>query len=304
MQIFRVNDYLKSTYGTKIYKLALKSGATCPNRDGKIGTGGCIFCSLKGSGDFAEPFYDSVTEQIDKAKARVKQKAGENAKYIAYFQDFSATYAPLEHLRKIFFEAISHPDIAILSIATRPDCLPDDVLKLLDELNKIKPVWVELGLQTANQKTADYIHRGYDNSCFTKAVNELKSIKIYTVVHLIIGLPFETEEMIYNSAQFVAKHKVDGIKLHLLHVLKNTELALEFEKGVFKELSLERYCELLSECIKRLPPFTAIHRITGDGNKQDLIAPLWSADKKMVLNTINRYFAEIDLTQGELYVEK
>ncbi len=304
MFINTLNENLKAFYGTKVYKLALKSGATCPNRDGKIGTGGCIFCSLKGSGDFAEPVCESVTEQIEKAKARVKLKVNETAKYIAYFQDFSATYAPVEHLRKIFYEAISHPDVVILSVATRPDCLPQEVLNLLDELNRIKPVWVELGLQTANETTARYIRRGYDNECFTKAVNKLKGLNIYTVAHLIIGLPFECDEMIYNSVEFLAEHNIDGVKFHLLHVLKNTDLAKDFFDDKFNELSLEKYCELLSGCIKRIPKSVVIHRITGDGDKNELIAPLWSADKKRVLNTLNRYFRKIDLTQGELCVEK
>lgn len=304
MYFHSLNDYLKSNYGTKIYKLALKSGANCPNRDGKIGTGGCIFCSQKGSGDFAEPMTESVAEQIERAKLKVKNKAGEKAKFIAYFQDYSATYAPIEHLRRIFHEAIYHPDIAILSVATRPDCLPDDVLQLLDELNQIKPVWVELGFQTSHEPTAKYIRRGYDNACFCEAVENLRNLKIYTVAHLIIGLPFETDEIIYKSAEFIANQNLGGVKFHLLHVLKNTDLAIDYEKGLFKDLSLEKYCELLSGCIKRMPETTVIHRITGDGNKQELIAPVWSADKKKVLNTINKYFRDINLMQGELYVEK
>lgn len=303
MYINTLNEYLKSTYGTKVYKLALKSGATCPNRDGALGKNGCIFCSLKGSGDFAEPICENVTEQIEYAKQRVSSKVNDSAKYVAYFQDFSATYAPIEHLKRLFTEAVFHPDIAVLSVATRPDCLQKEVLDLLAKLNEIKPVWVELGLQTAHESTAKYIRRGYDNSCFSNAVEELRKRNIYTVVHLIIGLPFETDEMIYKSAEFVAKHNVGGIKFHLLHVLKNTDLEKDYQNGKFQALTLDKYCELLSGCIKRTPKSTVIHRITGDGNKAELIAPLWSADKKKVLNRINKYFRDQDLIQGELCIE-
>ncbi len=303
MQYYSVNTYLKEKYKCKIYKLALKSGATCPNRDGKLGFGGCIFCS-GGSGHFAEDKNTSVSEQIERAKALIKNKVDESTKYIAYFQDYSATYAPIDILRNNFTEAINHPDVAILSIATRPDCLPDEVLDLLKELNKIKPVWVELGLQTSNEETAQYIRRGYKNEVFEKAVTRLKELGIYTVAHLIIGLPNENEDTIYNTVRYVCDLGVDGIKYHLLHVLKNTDLETEYESGGFETLSLDKYCEILSGCIKRTDKRIAIHRLTGDGDKRLLIAPLWSADKKHVLNTINRYFEATNTVQGELVVEK
>ena len=304
MYYYTLNEYLKSTFGKKVYKLALKSGATCPNRDGTVGTKVCIFCSCNGSGSFAESVCESVTEQIENAKKRLKNKVNNQTKYIAYFQDYSATYAPLSHLEKIFYEAINHPDVAVLSVATRPDCLPDDVLDLLSKLNKIKPVWVELGFQTSNEHTAEYIRRGYENSVFANTVSKLKSLGIYTVAHIIIGLPFETDEIIYLTTKYVCNQNVDGIKFHLLHVLKGTDLEVDFSLNKFETLSLEKYSEILGECIKRTPKNIVIHRITGDGDKKELISPIWSGDKKRVLNYINNYFNEINLNQGELVIEK
>ncbi len=300
---YSLNEHLKQKFGCKVYKLALSGGMTCPNRDGTLGTRGCIFCSQSGSGDSAEQRHASVTEQIENAKHRVEAKI-KNGKYIAYFQDFTNTYAPVKHLETVFTEAINHPDVVALSIATRPDCLPEDVLMLLEKLNKIKPVWIELGLQTIHKTTADYIRRGYELSVFDSAVASLKSIGVEVVVHMIIGLPNETDEMIFDTAQYIGRSGADGIKLHLLHVLQNTDLAKDYSNGSFEPPTLEKYTELLIGCIKRIPKGMVIHRLTGDGAKKELIAPLWSADKKRVLNYINGEFKRTNLIQGELFVER
>ena len=282
-----LNEYLKKEYGGKVYKLALSAVTTCPNRDGKVGFGGCIFCGEEGSGSFASPVSLNISEQIEMAKAKIKSKTDAD-KFIAYFQSFTNTYAPVEYLEKVFFEAISHPQVVILSIATRPDCLPDEILALLERLNKIKPVWVELGLQTIHEKTAQYIRRGYPLSVYYDAVKKLKNIGINVITHMIIGLPFESEKMIIETADYIGQSGADGIKLQLLHVLKGTDLEKEYLAGKFKTLSLERYTEILKKCLAVLPPDMVIHRITGDGDKKKLIAPLWSANKKKVLNYINK----------------
>lgn len=295
-----LSEHLKSRFGCKVYKLALSGGMTCPNRDGTLGTKGCIFCSESGSGDFAEAGCSSITEQIEKAKQRVFDKI-KSGKYIAYFQDYTNTYAPVSYLERIFTEAINHPDVVALSIATRPDCLPQDVLLLLDRLNRIKPVWVELGLQTVHPASAQYIRRGYELEVFDRAVKELKKIGIETIVHMIIGLPNETDDMIFETAKYIGHSGADGVKFHLLHVLKNTDLEADFIKGDFELPSLERYTQLLAGCIKRIPKTTVVHRLTGDGAKRDLVAPLWSADKKRVLNYINSEFQKMNLSQGELF---
>ena len=292
-----LNEELRKMFGEKVYKLALEGGFSCPNRDGKIGTGGCVFC-LGGSGDFAEKPSGNIFEQIEKAKARVEKK-NPSGKYIAYFQSYTNTYAPVSYLRKLFFEAISHPDIVALSIGTRPDCLPDETVELLSELNKIKPVWVELGLQTIHPETAEYIRRGYELPVFDSAVERLKKAGIYVIVHMIIGLPAETPEMIFETAEYIGKSGANGIKLQLLHVLSGTDLAKDYEAGKFRTLELDEYISILEECIRRLPPRMAIHRLTGDGNKRRLIAPLWSGDKKRVLNAINSAFEKDKLIQGE-----
>ncbi|MBQ3550706.1 MAG: TIGR01212 family radical SAM protein [Clostridia bacterium] len=295
-----LSEHLKSRFGCKVYKLALSGGMTCPNRDGTLGTKGCIFCSESGSGDFAEAGCSSITEQIEKAKQRVFDKI-KSGKYIAYFQDYTNTYAPVSYLERIFTEAINHPDVVALSIATRPDCLPQDVLLLLDRLNRIKPVWVELGLQTVHPASAQYIRRGYELEVFDRAVKELKDIGIETIVHMIIGLPHETDDMIFETARYIGHSGADGVKFHLLHVLKNTDLEADFLKGDLELPSLERYTQLLAGCIKRIPKTTVVHRLTGDGAKRDLVAPLWSADKKRVLNYINSEFQRMNLSQGELF---
>ena len=286
MKYTTLNNYLKERFGEKVYKIALNGGFTCPNRDGSIDTRGCIFCSKGGSGDFAESPDLTITEQIENGKKRLEKKI-KNGKYIAYFQAFTNTYAPVERLRTIYEEAINHPDIVALSIGTRPDCLGDDVLALLDELNKIKPIFVELGLQTINEDTAKYIRRGYTLEVYDKAVADLHKIGINVVTHIILGLPNESMEDMLNSVKYACK-VTDGIKLQLLHILKGTDLAKDYEQGKFEVLTLEQYTEIIKECVQIIPENVVIHRLTGDGAKKDLIAPLWSADKKTVLNTINQ----------------
>lgn len=291
MEYLSFNKYLKDKFGQKVYKISLGGGFTCPNRDGKTGTRGCIFCSKGGSGDFAESREMSITEQIENGKKKVEKKI-KSGKYIAYFQAFTNTYAPVEILRQKYEEAINHPDIVALSIATRPDCLGDDVLRLLNEMNKIKPVFVELGLQTIHQKSAKYIRRGYDLSVYNKAVRDLKKIGVNVVVHVILGLPNESENDMLETVKYVCESGANGIKLQLLHVIDGTDLAKDYEKGLFKTLEFDEYVNLIVKCVKIIPKDIVIHRLTGDGAKKDLIAPLWSADKKKVLNAINKALRE------------
>lgn len=291
MEYLSFNKYLKDKFGQKVYKISLDGGFTCPNRDGKAGTRGCIFCSKGGSGDFAESREMSITEQIESGKKKVEKKI-KSGKYIAYFQAFTNTYAPVETLRQKYEEAINHPDIVALSIATRPDCLGDDVLKLLDEMNKIKPVFVELGLQTIHQKSAKYIRRGYDLSIYDKAVRDLKKIGVNVVVHVILGLPNESENDMLETVKYVCESGANGIKLQLLHIIDGTDLANDYEKGLFKTLEFDEYVNLIVKCVKIIPKDIVIHRLTGDGAKKDLIAPLWSTDKKRVLNAINKALRE------------
>lgn len=286
MRYTTLNTYLKNRFGCKVYKIAIDAGFTCPNRDGTLDTRGCIFCSKGGSGDFAESRALSIYNQIEAGKSRVAKKI-KDGKYIAYFQAFTNTYAPVAHLRELYMQAVRHPDIAALSIATRPDCLADDVLQLLKEINNIKPVFVELGLQTIHKKTADYIRRGYDLETYDTAVENLHRAGLNVVTHLIIGLPYETEKEILESVEYVCK-RTDGIKLQLLHILKETDLAIDYENGMFDVLTLEEYTDIIVKCVRIIPENVVVHRLTGDGAKKDLIAPLWSADKKRVLNTINR----------------
>lgn len=287
MEYYSFNQYLKEKFGCKVYKICINAGFTCPNRDGTLDTRGCIFCSVGGSGDFAESAALSVTEQIEKGKARVKNKI-KSGKYIAYFQAFTNTYAPVETLRKKFTEAINHPDIVMLSVATRPDCLPEEVIELLKELNRIKPVSVELGLQTIHEKTAAYIRRGYPLACYDSAVKRLKAADIDTVCHIILGLPGESEQEMLESVEYVCKSGINGIKLQLLHVLRGTDLAVDCAAGKFEVLTMEEYLKIIKKCLEIIPKNIVIHRLTGDGAKKDLIAPLWSADKKKVLNAISK----------------
>lgn len=291
MKYTTLNSYLKEKFGCKVYKISLDCGFTCPNRDGSLGYGGCIFCSKGGSGDFAESRTLGVTEQIESGKEKVKNKI-KNGKYIAYFQAFTNTYADVNTLEKIFSEAINHPDIVALSIATRPDCLEQEKVELLSRLNKIKPIFVELGLQAVNEKTAKYIRRGYTLDVYDDAVKRLHEQGINVVTHIIIGLPYETKEDMLSSVKYVCK-VTDGIKLQLLHILKGTDLAKDYFEHKFDVLSLEEYTDIIAECVKVIPENVVIHRLTGDGAKKDLIAPLWSADKKKVLNTINKRLSEM-----------
>ena len=298
MRYNSLNNYLRNKFGCKVYKLSIPSGLSCPNRDGKLSTKGCIFCSNGGSGDFATSAALSVTEQIEQAKEKVSKKIT-NGKYIAYFQSFTNTYGDVDYLKKIFTEAINHPDIVALSIGTRPDCLPNDVLDLLNRLNQIKPVWVELGLQTIHEKTARYINRGYTLDVFDQAVENLNKLNIDVIVHLILGLPNETNDMILESVKYVCSKPISGIKLQLLHILKNTPLEKEYFLNQFHIYSLEEYASLLGECICNIPSDIVIHRLTGDGPKSLLIEPLWSGNKKLVLNYINKYFNDMDIIQGK-----
>lgn len=287
MKYYSLNNYLRDTFGEKVYKLSLNAGFTCPNRDGTIDARGCIFCSKGGSGDFAESSSLSITEQIENGKKRVEQKS-KSGKYIAYFQAFTNTYAPIDILREKFYEAIKHKDIVALSVATRPDCLGDDVLNLLNELNKIKPVFVELGLQTIHRESAGYIRRGYSLDVYDKAVRNLKKTGVNIVVHIILGLPNETKADMLESVKYVCNSGINGIKLQLLHVLKNTDLEKDYNEGKFRVLEFEEYLDIIKTCIDIVPQNIVIHRLTGDGAKKDLIAPLWSADKKRVLNAIRK----------------
>lgn len=287
MEYYSFNRYLRERFGCKVYKISINGGFTCPNRDGTLGTGGCIFCSAGGSGDFAESPELSITQQIENGKKRVRKKI-KNGKYIAYFQAFTNTHAPAEILRKKFTEAIDHPDIVMISVATRPDCLPDEVIDLLKDLNEIKPVSVELGLQTIHEKSAEYIRRGYDLSCYDRAVSRLKAAGLNVVCHIILGLPGESKTDMLQSVDYACKSGIDGIKLQLLHVLRGTDLAKDYEAGKFETLSFEAYLDIIKSCVEIIPKNIVIHRLTGDGAKKDLIAPLWSADKKKVLNAISR----------------
>ena len=282
-----LNDYLRKRFGQKVYKIALNGGFTCPNRDGTIGTGGCIFCSEGGSGEFAQPAGTGITAQIEQGKELLSKKI-KDGKYIAYFQAYTGTYADTDRLRSLYMEAINHPDIVVLSVATRPDCLPDDVLDLLEECNRIKPVWVELGLQTIHPETAEYIRRGYPLSVYDEALRKLKSRHIEVITHLILGLPGESSSDMLSSVKYVCDAGTDGIKLQLLHILKNTDLEKEYQSGSIRVLTEDEYIRLLKECLEIIPENVVIHRLTGDGDKRILLAPMWSADKKHVWNRIQR----------------
>lgn len=292
---YSLNEYLKEQFGDKVYKLALDIGCTCPNRDGTLDTRGCIFCH-NGSAHFAETGIDLNT-QIENAKNRVKSKI-KTEKYIAYFQSFTNTYGDIDYLEKQFKMAINREDIVALSIGTRPDCLPPDILDLLENFNKIKPVWIELGLQTSNEKTAEYIRRGYSNVIYENAVKELKNRGITVITHIIIGIPNETKEDILNTVDFAVKCGTDGVKLQLLHILKYTDLYEDYKQGKVEVLSLEKYIDILFSCIEKIPKNVVIHRITGDAPKSLLVEPKWSANKKMVLNTINKEIEKRDIMQG------
>ncbi len=294
-------DYeLKKHFHEKIYRLALNAGMTCPNRDGRIGYGGCIFCSGNGSGDFAPDPALSISQQIETGRQKLAAKRPVS-KYIAYFQAYTNTYAPVSYLRKVFTEAISRPEIVLLSIATRPDCLEPDVLKLLSELNRIKPVWVELGLQTIHEDTASFIRRGYSLPVFTDAVSRLRFCGIEVITHVILGLPGEDKKRMLETIQYLNMQDIQGIKLQLLHILKGTDQALYYEKNPFPVFTLEEYVDMIISCIQMLRPDIVVHRLTGDGPKELLIAPLWSSAKRQVLNTIHKHFRAQDTWQGKYY---
>lgn len=294
-------DYeLKRQFGQKIYKVSLDGGMSCPNRDGTVGTGGCTFCSQGGSGEFAvrRTGYPDVWEQIEQAKTRVHRKISGEGKYIAYFQSYTNTYAPVDYLRTLFERAITHPDIVALSVGTRPDCLGDEVVALLKELNGQKPVWVELGLQTIHEKTAERIHRGYRLEVFEDAYRRLKEAGLTVVVHVILGLSGETKKEMLETVDYLGKIPVDGIKLQLLHILKGSQMAAEYEKNPFSLMELEEYLDLILTCVARLPQSVVIHRLSGDGAKALLIGPAWSANKKLVLNRMMQKFRENGIFQG------
>ena len=290
-----LSPYLKRRFGCKVYKLSLSAGCTCPNRDGTLGARGCIFCS--GSGEFAASGSASIPEQLEQAKYILGKKA-QGAKFIAYFQDFTNTYGAVSRLEPLFLAAMEPDDVVALSIATRPDCLPEDILRMLSRLRAQKPVFVELGLQTIHDNTAQYIRRGYPLSVFDDAVQKLHALEIEVIAHQILGLPGETAEMIVETTRHLGQLPVDGVKLHLLHVLRGTDLAAEYEAGRVKPLELDAYIDILEQCLAVLPPKIVIHRLTGDGAKRDLIAPLWSADKKRVLNAIQTRFEQDEVIQG------
>lgn len=288
MQYYSFNQYLRARFGCKVYKVAVDGGFTCPNRDGTCGVRGCIFCSAGGSGDFAGDRRMRITDQIEAGKALVEKK-NKNGKYIAYFQAFTNTYAPVSVLREKFMEAAGHRDVVALSVATRPDCLAPDVVDLLQEIDRIKPVFVELGLQTIHEKTAAYIRRGYTLDVYDSAVSRLQRAGLNTVVHLILGLPGESRQDMLQSVDHVVQSGVQGVKFQLLHVLRGTDLEKEYLAGRVPVMTMEEYLSALYDALRRLPPGMVVHRVTGDGPKKDLLAPLWSADKKRVLNAIKKY---------------
>ena len=283
-----VNEYLKTKYGCKVYKLSLQADVTCPVRDGKLDTRGCIFCSEGGSGDFAASRTKSIPDQIAEAKERVSAKAGQGAKYIAYFQSFTGTYGRTDYLEKVYRQAMEPDDIVTVSIGTRPDCITDEMYDLLDELNRIKPVWIELGLQTIHPRSAEYIRRGYELPVYDECVRRLRKLGIETIVHVILGLPGESTEDMKETVKYVCASGVQGIKLQLLHVLKGTDLYTDYLNGNVPVMTMEEYMNLLKEIIPLIPDDIIVHRLTGDGPKKLLVAPLWTGDKKRVLNAIRR----------------
>lgn len=306
---YSLDSYLKTVYSEKIYKISLDGGMTCPNRDGTLGNRGCIFCSAGGSGEFAGGRNLSITEQIEQGKAQTIRKIKpvydtegrlQNPRYIAYFQAYTNTYGPPGQLRQLFLEAARHPDIALLSIATRPDCLPDEILDVLSEIQQLKPVWIELGLQTIHEQTAAYIRRGYGLSCFTDALMRLHQRGIPVIVHTILGLPGETDEQMFETIDYVCQLPIFGLKLQLLHLLRETDLAAEYEKHPFPLLSREHYVNLIVEMLERIPGHITIHRLTGDGPRDLLIEPKWSLHKRQVLNDINHALKERGTWQGRL----
>lgn len=297
MYINRLSDYLKENFGEKLYRISLDGGMSCPNRDGTCGTRGCIFCSDTGSGEFTPDKHLSIDKQIEIGKRLVEHKTS-SQRFIAYFQAFSNTYAPIDYLRKLFFSVIKREDIAVLSIATRPDCIGKEVLELLKELNKIKPVWVELGLQTCNKKTAEFIRRGYPNSVYEETVYNLKSIGCKVISHIIFGLPYESKDDMLKTAAYSGSFS-DGLKFHNLYIVKNTDLATIYENQPFHILTMDEYIDILCSSLRLIPKQTVVHRLTGDGDKKTLIAPLWTVNKKKVLREIENALTDRNIIQGE-----
>ena len=298
---YSLDYYLRETFGEKLYKIALDGGMTCPNRDGTLGYRGCLFCSARGSGDFASDRRLSVKEQLAQGKHLVSQKHT-GSSYIAYFQAYTNTYAPISHLRRVFTEALEQPEIVGLSIATRSDCLSEEVLDLLEELSNSKPIWIELGLQTIHATTHARLNTHTTIEMFDVAVANLHARKIPVIAHVILGLPGETKEMMLETIKHIALLPVSGIKLQLLHILKGTKLGLEYEAAPFPLFELKEYCDFVIDCLEILPPDMVIHRLTGDGPRKILIAPLWSTDKKRVLNTIQKRLKERDTWQGKCFL--
>lgn len=292
MDIYTTNAYIRDTFGEKLYKISLNAGTTCPNRDGKVGTGGCIFCSASGSGDFSEDAVMSIDEQIELAKKRISGKC-KCDRYIAYFQSYTNTYGDVDVLREKFLAAARRDDIAAVSIASRPDCFDPEVIDMIKDIIAVKPVWIELGLQTANDRTAQLINRCYDISVYDETMNRLRELGVHIIVHMIIGLPGETKEDMLDTVRYIVQSGANGIKLQLLHVLRGTVLEKMYEEGVFRALTFDEYADILCDCLKELPPDMVVHRFTGDGPKNILVAPLWSADKKRVINDLNRIISKL-----------
>ena len=285
-----INEHYQEKFGCKVYKLSIDAGFTCPNRDGTVGVGGCIFCSGDGGGEFAQKGC-SIAEQLQNAKRKVESKC-KSGKYIAYFQSFTNTYGPVAVLRSKYMDAVERDDIVGLAIGTRPDCLPQETIALLAQINQIKPVTVELGLQTVHEESGRYIRRGYENAVYYDAVKRLRNAGIEVVTHIILGLPGETHQMMVETTQQAVKAGTDGVKFHLLHVIKGTDLEADYQNGKFQCMSMEEYGAALKLCLAQLPDNVIVHRITGDGAKRNLVAPWWSGDKKRVLNYLNKILKE------------
>lgn len=297
---YSANDYYRELFGEKIIKLAINGGFSCPNRDGTLSTKGCIFCSGMGSGDFAGSVYKSIRDQYFEMAEKMSEK-WKNSKYIVYFQSFTNTYAPIEKLRKKYYEALSLPNVVGLAIATRPDCINDDTLELLKELSEKTFIQIELGLQSTKNETVKLINRCYDNSVYSKVMGEINKLNIHSVTHIILGLPNESYEDILNSVNFAISCGTKGIKLQLLHILKSTALFDYYKKQPFEILTYQKYIDYIVNIISQLPPNIVVHRITGDANKADMFEPWWSLDKRRVLNGISKEFIVRNTYQGSNY---
>lgn len=309
---YSLDAYFKNTYRRKCYKVALNAHMTCPNRDGSLGVRGCIFCSAGGSGDFAvdtagKDMEQQLAEGTELIRHKLESKAfGEETPpcIVAYFQAYTNTYAPVSYLEQVFSQALSSPLVCGISIATRPDCLPEDVLALLVSLRSLFPekfIWIELGLQTIHEKTARFIRRGYELPCFEKAVQRLNALKLPVIVHVILGLPGETFPQMLETIDYLNTLQPFGVKLQLLHVLENTDLAKHYANGEFDTLTKEAYLDILIKCLEHLSPRIVVHRVTGDGPKNILLAPKWSCDKRGVLNTLHRLMRERGCFQGDCF---